>query len=188
MVNGGNLVSTTIRKWASLAPAFPSHFALPAILALPAFLAMAAFIALPAIADWEYRTTDAMVTGADVIAIVDIGPIQDTKARPKDMDFHQMAQASVEKTLKGSPPKSITIYGGINCKGFVACVPDVSLSSGRSLVFLRRKNGGANGFISANADRGIQKINSDTILWRDDANRGGKQMKLSEVIALIQSK
>ncbi len=146
-----------------------------------------AFLALPAKADWDYTTTDAMIKNADVIAVVNVGPIQKTNAPDKALECHQMAQAAVEQTLKGSPPKSITIYGGINCKGFVACVPDVSLTSGRSLVFLRRKVEVANGFISANADRGIQKISNDTVQWHDDASKAGKQMKVSAVAALIKS-
>ncbi len=147
-----------------------------------------AVVALPATAKWGYVSTDAMIQDAEIIAVVNIGPIQDTNAPEKSLECHQMAQASVEQTLKGSPPKSITIYGGINCKGFVACVPDVLLSSGRSLVFLRRKGADGNGFISANADRGIQKITNDTIIWHDDTNREGKPMKLSAITAMIKPK
>lgn len=106
----------------------------------------------------------------------------------RSLEFHQKAQASVEQTFKGSPSKSITIYGGINCKGFVACVPDVSLKSGRSLVFLRRKSPDSDGYVSANADRGIQKITNDSVLWRENEDTAGKQMKLSAVAALVKAK
>lgn len=146
------------------------------------------FCALPVMADWDYTSTETMIKGADVIAVVNIGAVQDTNAPRKSLEFHQKAQATVEQTLKGSPPKSFTIYGGINCKGFVACVPDVSLSSGRSLVFLRRKGPDSDAYVSANADRGIQKIINDSVLWRENSDRAGKQMKLGAVAALVKAK
>ena len=153
-----------------------------------AHLVLFAFCALPVMADWDYTSTDMMIKGADVIAVVNIGAVQDTNAPQKSLEFNQKAQATVEQTLKGSPPKSFTIYGGINCKGFVACVPDVSLSSGRSLVFLRRKGPDSDAYVSANADRGIQKIINDSVLWRENSDRAGKQRKLGAVAALVKAK
>ncbi len=134
-------------------------------------------------------STDQMIKEADVIAIVNIGTVEKTDSKSGTLNYHQAAKTVVEQILKGTPAKTFTIYGGINTNGFVACVPDVSLKSARSLVFLRQRSAKeSDAFISANGDHGIRPITDGQVEWPNEhANTPAQnKLKLSEVITKIK--
>lgn len=143
-----------------------------------------------ATADWDYLPKDMMISHADAIAVVSIGKVEPASVKlapASPMTYHEKAIATVEQVLKGKLPNSITIVGGINKDGDFACVPDVSLGTGKFLVFLNNVQHDRESWKSANADLGIRQIKSEQIEWYGKTPHERKMSPLGEVLGYIKS-
>jgi hypothetical protein len=146
----------------------------------------------PAAADWDYIDKDMMVRHADAIAIVTVSKIEPATKKMVPADaaptYHQKATATAEQVIKGKLPATITIYGGINAGGSDSlCVPDVSLETGRFLVFIVDSRKDGQSWTSANADLGIRAIKNDQVEWYGKTNHDRVKVPLSKVVAEIKA-
>ena len=126
---------------------------------LLAVLALA-FFAGPvpsAVAKIGYMNEDTMVRYAEIIAIVDISHVEHVKIKSRPLDYTEIADATVQQTLKGTLPQPVKLYGG---RSF-ACAQD-HFAAGRYLVFLVRHQ---DLLASCNDYFGIRPINGAQVEW-----------------------
>ncbi len=137
-------------------------------------------------ASWRFIPPAAMVKSADIIAIVDVGPVKEEKTPAGVIVFHYRSEAKVERIIKGAKLSNVTLVAGITTpEGAGLCVPDYDIKPGRHLVFLRSTEGRC---VALNAGLGFLPIENEKVEWFADVNAPmGKrvQKSLNAVIAEI---
>jgi hypothetical protein len=121
-----------------------------------------AFFASPvssAFAKVAYETEDEMIRRAEIIAIVDISHVERAKTKSRPFDYNEIANATVQQTLKGTLPKAVKLYGGES----FPCA-QVHFHAGRYLVFLLRHQ---DLLVACNGQFGVRPFQPlDTVLQR----------------------
>jgi len=101
---------------------------------LTAFIAiLCAGTAPSALAKAAYADEEQMIERAEVIAIVNVTRVEKATTKGTHWTYSEIAHATVEQTLKGTPPQTVKLYGG---EDFICA--QVHFPVGRYLVFLRR--------------------------------------------------
>ena len=80
-----------------------------------------------------YAAEEEMIERAEVIAIVNVTRVEKAKTKGTHWTYNEVALATVEETLKGTPPQTVKLYGG---EDFLCA--QVHFVVGRYIVFLRR--------------------------------------------------
>lgn len=123
-----------------------------------------------------------LVQNSSHIAVVSIGPVTNGKWTGKHWTYTQSASAQVVKTVKGTLPETIQLWGGEEFE----CA-QTQLHSGRYLAFLIQEGQHYVGSNWANSLREIQQ--GDALMWFGDAKDGfkPKTTPLSVVLKQISS-
>lgn len=128
------------------------------IVALLTLLMTSEFISPPdAKAKAYFASRMEMCSRADLIAVVDIGPVQPSAHKGKTWTYSQQAQAKVEKIFQGSAPATITICGG---EDFICARCNVS--QGKTLAFLK-KDGDI--YSGSNWSDSFRPVKDGTVNW-----------------------
>jgi hypothetical protein len=104
-----------------------------------------------------YLGAEQMVTGSVAIAVVNISRVDPVETKGAHWTYGERAEATVERTPKGSLPQQVQLFGNEN---FICA--QVRFQPGRYLVFLKKdgeKLVGANWHLSA------RLIKDDKIEW-----------------------
>ena len=113
-----------------------------------------------------FKSKEAMIKSADVIALVNILRVEEKKTPGKPFDYGQKAIADPINVLKGSLPKNAVFLGDEN---FICA--QVKFKPGRALVFLKKHPGyytGNNWGLSVRAVTGEKA--AEKIDWFDGNN------------------
>jgi hypothetical protein len=108
-----------------------------------------------------------MIERAEVIAIVNITHVEKADTKGTNWNYREIANATIEQTLKGTVPQTVKLYGG---EDFICA--QVHFTPGRHIVFLRRDGGllvGCNWYLSVRPIKDVQ------VEWYVE----GKRMDLS---------
>lgn len=121
---------------------------------------------------WRYCSAPVMVKHADLIAIVDVGPVRNEKTQTSShIVWDHKADAKVVRSIKGNA-KSVSIIAGCrSAAGPRICLPDIELKSGRYLVFLSNYK---ELYSSCNADLGFIPIVDGKVKWYAQVSESDK--------------
>jgi len=101
---------------------------------ITAFIAILCVGTAPsALAKAAYADEEQMIERAEVIAIVNVTRVEKAETKGAHWTYSEIANATVEQTLKGTLPQSVKLYGG---EDFICA--QVHFAVGRYIVFLRR--------------------------------------------------
>ncbi len=114
-----------------------------------------------------YATENEMIKRAEIIAIVNISHVEPARTKSWPFDYNEIAYATVERTLKGTLPQTVKLYGG----ELFVCAQD-HFAAGRYLVFLLRRQ---DLLVACNDYFGIRPINGTQVEWYVP----GERLKLS---------
>jgi hypothetical protein len=142
-----------------------------------------AALALPAIASYRVLSEGEQIANAEVIAVVDVGPVKASERTLQDTTWHQQATATVEKLLKGEIPKTFTLYADTRKK----CLPDSRLRPGKCLVSIKNRGQADAIWTTANAEMGIRPVVDGKIEWFATGERL-QNIPLDEVVSKIVKK
>lgn len=111
---------------------FQRRIASAAILVLAALL-QSGLNPCPVSAKAYFATRSEMVEKAEVIALLNLGEVENCQERGQYFTYQEKCTAKVEKVYKGKLPRSITIFGAETFKcGQMRIIP------GRAIVFLSK--------------------------------------------------
>jgi hypothetical protein len=110
-----------------------------------------------ALAKAAFAGEEEMIQVADVIAIVNITKVEETRTKGEYWTFSEVAHATVEQTLKGTLPQNVKLSGG---EDFICA--QVHFAPGRQLVFLRREGELLTG---CNWHLGVRPIKETQVEW-----------------------
>ena len=130
-------------------------------------MAALVLMAPPVFGKAYFASEEEMIQRSDAIAIVTIAQVDDTQGKGKTWTYHQRAHVIVGRTLKGTLPPEISLYG----KEDFICA-QIHFKPGQFLVFLRKD---ADLLTGSNWHLSVRPINGTQIEWY--APEGG--LKLS---------
>lgn len=120
-------------------------------------LAFLCFSGMDLFAKAYFQTKDEMIEKAEVIAIISIGEVKVAETHGVNWTYRQSAIATVESVLKGTLPKTITLYGMEN----FPCAQCL-LGKGRFIAFLK-KDGDL--WTGSNWHLSFRPIQGTTVEW-----------------------
>jgi hypothetical protein len=98
-----------------------------------------------------------MVQGSVAIAILDISKVEAVEVKGDHWTYRERAQATVARTLKGSLPQQVQLFGH---ETFICA--QVRFQPGRYLVFLRKDG---EKLVGANWHLSVRPIKDDQVEW-----------------------
>ena len=110
-----------------------------------------------------FASAQEMVQGSVAIAILDISKVEAVEAKGDHWTYRERAQATVDRTLKGSLPKQVQLFGN---ETFICA--QVRFQPGRYLAFLRRDG---EKLVGANWHFSIRPIKDDQVEWYSEKQR-----------------
>ena len=114
-------------------------------------------------ADACYVVAPEMIRCSVAIAILDISKVEPVEAKGNHWTYRERAQATVHRTLKGSLPKTVSLFGN---ETFIC--EQVRFQPGRYLVFLRKDG---EKFVGANWQLSVRPIRDDQVEWYSQKER-----------------
>jgi hypothetical protein len=126
---------------------------------------------MPGLAKAGYLSKKAMIDQSVAIAVVHVSKIEPTITKRHSWTYRQKATASVEQTLKGTLPKTISLYAN---EDFI-CAQCQFEGIGRYLVFLKNDN---DLLVGSNWHLSIRPIHNKQIEWYDDDAKTLLSLKL----------
>ncbi|MBA4148986.1 MAG: hypothetical protein H0X66_12790 [Verrucomicrobia bacterium] len=123
-----------------------------------ALLAVLAFV-LPwsAFGKAAYYNKEQAIRSAEIIAIVDILKVKPANKKTEGWTYSKVAEAKVERVLKGELPETVKLYGGEN---FICA--QVKYKPGKHLVFLGRNK---DLLVGVNWHLAVLPITGDSVEW-----------------------
>lgn len=100
---------------------------------------------------------EAAIRKAEIIAIVDIEKVEPTEKKTKGWTYSEVAEAKVDRVLKGELPGTVRLHGGEN---FICA--QVKYKPGKHLVFLHKDGDLITG---VNWHLGALPITGDSVQW-----------------------
>jgi len=104
-----------------------------------------------------------MVQGSVAIAILDISNVEAVEVKGDHWTYRERAQATVDRTLKGSLPQQVQLFGN---ETFICA--QVRFQPGRYLVFLRKDG---EKLVGANWHLSVRQIKDDQVEWYSGKQR-----------------
>lgn len=139
-------------------------------------LLLVSFVALPSLADRAYISREEMISGADLIAVIQIDKVEKVVSEKNGRPAGQKANAAVLSVIKGQTLRSVDI----SVNEFDGCANVARLVPGRFLAFLSSYRGR---WGPVNDDLGLIPVVNNQLVWR-----GKNPSKLASVINELKGK
>lgn len=110
-----------------------------------------------------FASAQEMVQGSVAIAILDISKVEAIETKGEHWTYRERAQATVARTLKGSLPQNVQLFGN---ETFICA--QVRFQPGRYLVFLRKDG---EKLVGANWHLSVRPIKDDEVEWYSGKQR-----------------